>query len=678
MSAAPNFEFNPLDYDTIRVIGNGTYGSVYLAQKHGTQELCALKVIPFKTERPQNLIREIEILKRICHPSLLRLVAFKLPTDADPSTTILTEYMPNGSLFEILEKERVGVAPPEWDATTKTKCILGIAGGVAYLHAQNIMHRDLKSDNILLDANYEVKICDFGLSKIVEGEDAKGNTQRVGTPLYMAPEMFQNAPYNYTIDAYAFSILLYEILTGLCPFSDTTDPMVLGQRVVSGERPVIPDTVAECYRNLMEACWVREPTHRPDFATIVNELRSDSFILPGADRDAVLHYREKVFPPDPGQPTVTYDMLLALQNYFKVRVDNLESFTDVKVSEFGQQRSELERETANMRQQMEEMRNQMMSMAASMKEITEKAMLVETENKAMRRSLESMRSENERLKAELATVKSEEAQMREELEKHSKRLDAHQTDFKNTARHLESLHNNANELMKTTNKTRKQVAKMIRRFSSMEDDDMKKRRMSHEAEDPAQQEETSRMPKRRTYSIPVGMNRAPVIECKYDNLPFDGVFAKLRNISGDDMSQIVVVTGSSASPDVAERVVNVIDPEATEAWASAPHDGGWIMFDFERRKIMLTRYTIKSGMLGQTHLQSWRIDGYDDTDWVTLDEVSNDSMLDGPGAVATYQCKNGVTQFFRYIRLQQTGPSHAGPGYGFSIQGIELFGKVQM
>ena len=680
MSDEANMAFDPHDYESVKVLGTGTYASVFLVQRRDNHQLCALKLLPNKSQqRPQHLAREIEIFKRISHPCLLRLVAYRLPSETIPSAALLTEYMPNGSLFELFEKERQGQSPPQWDATAKTKCVFGMAAGIAHLHSLRIMHRDLKSENILLDENFEIRICDFGLSKILEGEDANGNTQNIGTPLYMAPELFTNEPYGYSIDVYAFSILVYETITGIGPFADITDPMILGQKVVSGDRPIIPETVNDGYRNLLESCWARDARHRPDFPSIIQELRKDEFILPGADRDAVLQYREKVFPPDPGQPQVTYDMLLALQNYFKVRVDNLESFADVKMSEFGQHKSELERETATMREQMAQMQGQMMGMLESMRQMMEQSRLVESENREMKVNLELMRSENERLKAELTRMKTEEAEMKEELQKHSKRLDAHQVDFKNTALHLQSLHDNANALMKRTNKTKKQVAKIVRRFSSMEDDATPKRRMSGFVESETHEDLEPSNKRRRTVSIPVGSRRHAEIECKMNGNPFEGIFSRLRVINGDDdLSDILTITGTSLDDIAAANLPGIVTPGAIDSWWSETSNNGWILFDFGSRKVMLRKYSLQSGQLGRTHLRSWCMEGYDGSQWVTLDEVTDDEKLNGSGAFATYKCKNDVRQYFTSIRLRQTGPSHAGSGYGFSLHCIEFFGMVHM
>ena len=166
-------------------------------------------------------LRESLILHKLNHPSIVKFYGINLHSFDNPMTlspTILTEYCVNGSLKVLLDKKKNNISD--------SNCLLGISDAMRYLHRGGIVHRDLKLENILIDNNYHPKVCDFGLSKCFS-ESLRNSmrlsmTGQVGTPLYMAPELYESDDDNYGpgVDVYAFSILQYEIVTGQEPFSE--------------------------------------------------------------------------------------------------------------------------------------------------------------------------------------------------------------------------------------------------------------------------------------------------------------------------------------------------------------------------------------------------------------------------------------------------------------------------
>ena len=163
-------------YIRIRLIGEGGFGKVYLVHDSKPQQKSERKSFAAKISKifikPDSeamiyLSREVNINASINHPAVLKFIGYS-PVDYDqnPFPVIITEYAENGSLFDLIDKERHSLASfDKWNDTAKLIIIYGIASGMKYLHEHEIIHRDLKPANILLDCYLFPKIADFGLSK---------------------------------------------------------------------------------------------------------------------------------------------------------------------------------------------------------------------------------------------------------------------------------------------------------------------------------------------------------------------------------------------------------------------------------------------------------------------------------------------------------------------------------
>jgi hypothetical protein len=290
---------NPRDYETVKQLGKGASGCVYLV-KSRSGSLYALKQVKIShanLQQQQYLLREIETMALATHPCLLQLLGFSLPASRDGMSAIITDFMPRGSLLDLLEQEKAGRKAADWDLTHKICLLIGLAGGIRYLHGRRIMHRDLKADNVLLTETLEPRIADFGLSKLTLPDDPKAiqMTGKIGTPLYMAPELFDGQDYDFKVDVYAFAVLVYEVLSGKTPFADVPNPMQLAGKVLKGVRPGIPESVPGAWAGLIERCWGQDPAGRPTFEEIVGELMGDEFIVDGCDKEVVIAWRDKVF-----------------------------------------------------------------------------------------------------------------------------------------------------------------------------------------------------------------------------------------------------------------------------------------------------------------------------------------------------------------------------------------------
>ncbi|CAI7814595.1 unnamed protein product [Closterium sp. NIES-53] len=152
---------------------------------------------------------------------------------------------------------------------------LDVAKGMNYLHCCNppIVHRDLKSQNLLVDKNWVVKVCDFGLSKIKHQTYLSSRTA-AGTPEWMAPEVLRNEPTNEKSDVYSFGVVLWELSTMQRPWRGLNAMQVVGAVGFQQRRLDIPASVDPAVSEIIRACWAEKPSERPSFSQIVHELKA--------------------------------------------------------------------------------------------------------------------------------------------------------------------------------------------------------------------------------------------------------------------------------------------------------------------------------------------------------------------------------------------------------------------
>ncbi|KZV51944.1 serine/threonine-protein kinase-like protein-like [Dorcoceras hygrometricum] len=193
------------------LLGKGSHGAVYKAKIHRIKAVAAVK----RTKQTQSCgdstaDAELEILSRIYHPRLVNLLGYAI--DPNQRKLIVVEYMPNGSLYDLLHRS---AKPPGW--VKRTRFALQVARAVQFLHASNppIIHRDIKSSNILIDANFSSRLSDFGLSLRGHVGDVKVKcTPPAGTLGYLDPEYLAPGDLSTKSDVFSFGILMLEIITG--------------------------------------------------------------------------------------------------------------------------------------------------------------------------------------------------------------------------------------------------------------------------------------------------------------------------------------------------------------------------------------------------------------------------------------------------------------------------------
>ncbi|KAL0249047.1 hypothetical protein GEMRC1_004281 [Eukaryota sp. GEM-RC1] len=193
-----------------RVIGTGTFGHVFLAFHKPSSQWCAVKVLNkmhiVSLKQTVHIINERDILARIEHPFIVNLLG---TANSPRDIYIVMEFVNGGELFTYLRRHR------RFPVDTARYYAAQIVLALEHLHSHNIVYRDLKPENLLLDSNGNMKICDFGFAKVVEDR----TFTVCGTPEYLAPEIIQSRGHNKGVDWWALGILIYEMIAGFAPFS---------------------------------------------------------------------------------------------------------------------------------------------------------------------------------------------------------------------------------------------------------------------------------------------------------------------------------------------------------------------------------------------------------------------------------------------------------------------------
>ncbi|KAH0787238.1 TKL family protein kinase [Histomonas meleagridis] len=276
-----SLEYN--DFELHKKIGFGAFAEVFLGYQKSTHKIVAIKKLhsnQFNRKNFEMFKREIKIIASVQHFAILPFVGACIK----PPYCIITEYLSGGCLFERLRKG------PPLDPTKHTIIALGIAAGMAHMHEKGMIHRDLKSLNILLDADDFPKICDFGMSREIAKEGEPPMSGSVGTVQWMAPEVIQCTAYGAKADVYSYGIILWELLTHDLPFQGLKEVQVAMTVINRDSRPIIPQSCPPKLSVLIKLCWDKDPSKRPDFTKIVQAFASGEVFYPGTNHEIVKAY----------------------------------------------------------------------------------------------------------------------------------------------------------------------------------------------------------------------------------------------------------------------------------------------------------------------------------------------------------------------------------------------------
>lgn len=267
------------DFVLGKKIGSGTFGCVYIGTMTGQSHAnVAMMPVAVKVLHVQSLGgRQLETFKRevwtmaiLNHPAILRLIGVTLT----PPFCIVTELLKD-SLYN-----KMRFLSP----TKKSIIMMRVALGLAHLHAARIIHRDLKSSNILLDEDDNPRVCDFGLVGFLKGGI---HTGFVGTTQWMAPELLRSNPfYTEKVDVYSFAVMMWELLTNQQPFTGMTQDQIVMAVIERGARPIIPPNVGPPQLvNFIQTCWSEDPNDRPSFEVIASMLMKPEYHFMGTNEE---------------------------------------------------------------------------------------------------------------------------------------------------------------------------------------------------------------------------------------------------------------------------------------------------------------------------------------------------------------------------------------------------------
>ncbi|CAH9067935.1 unnamed protein product [Cuscuta europaea] len=271
-------------------IAHGTFGTVYRGIYDGQD--VAVKLLDCwedgqRTEAEiaslkKTLIQEVSVWHKLDHPNVTKLIGadmgsrkYTIQTNVGEIVvplnvcSLVVEYLRGGTLKTFLYKNRRNKLPFK----VVVQLALDLAKGLSYLHSKMIVHRDVKTENMLLDGKCTVKVADFGVAR-VQALNPNDMTGVTGTLGYMAPEVLNRKPYDRKCDVYSFGICLWEIYCCEMPCPDLDLSGIESAIGHQNVRPVIPRCCPRSLANVMRRCWDVNPENRPEMDKVVSMLEA--------------------------------------------------------------------------------------------------------------------------------------------------------------------------------------------------------------------------------------------------------------------------------------------------------------------------------------------------------------------------------------------------------------------
>jgi len=214
-------------------------------------------------EKPSNILQEISLMCLLRHAHLLPIFAYGVSeSDEGKRMFSVSPYCSRGSLYHVIHD-----SPGQFDFGRRIKVILQTGAGVRYIHSLGLIHRDLKSLNILVCEDWNIYVADIGATRIA----SQLMTANVGTPIWMAPEVFTSQDYSQKADIYSFGMVLFEVITGKLPFENISS-YELPSLITKGQRPTFPEKIAKPWMKLVTSMWADKPSKRPSIDKVLETV----------------------------------------------------------------------------------------------------------------------------------------------------------------------------------------------------------------------------------------------------------------------------------------------------------------------------------------------------------------------------------------------------------------------
>eukprot|EP01123_Difflugia_compressa_P008716 TRINITY_DN2672_c0_g1_i2.p1 TRINITY_DN2672_c0_g1~~TRINITY_DN2672_c0_g1_i2.p1 ORF type:complete len:316 (+),score=33.01 TRINITY_DN2672_c0_g1_i2:89-949(+) len=257
-----------------------------------------------------SFVKETSLMLNLRHPNVVSLMGIVW----NPRLCIVTEYCCRGDVAGVMLNPKFIVEPEHI-----RKICLDTCRGMTYLHGANVIHRDLKSRNLLIDKNWNIKVADFGLAR--DFDDRPGTMTACGTPTHAAPEVIRRLHYTNKADVYSFGICLWEMCVRQEPYEAIPGFQVIVAVATKKMRPKIPNSLDKQWALLIRRCWTEDPQLRPQFQELVEifeemRLSSPTKKMPYKEEDLKKHNTQE----DESKSDITLDSDLSDDN----------SSTDVK------------------------------------------------------------------------------------------------------------------------------------------------------------------------------------------------------------------------------------------------------------------------------------------------------------------------------------------------------------
>uniref|UniRef100_A0A671UYT0 non-specific serine/threonine protein kinase n=1 Tax=Sparus aurata TaxID=8175 RepID=A0A671UYT0_SPAAU len=264
-------------------IGAGSFGTVFKGKWHGDVAIKILKVTEPTPEQLQAFKNEMQVLRKTRHVNILLFMGYM----TKPNFAIITQWCEGSSLYRHLH-----VTETKFDTMRRIDVARQTAQGMDYLHAKNIIHRDLKSNNIFLHEGWTVKIGDFGLATVKSRWSGSQQVEQPsGSILWMAPEVIRmqdSNPYTFQSDVYGYGVVLFELMSGTLPYSNINNRdqiiFMVGRGYLSPDLSKLYSTSPKSMKRLIIDCLKFKRDERPLFPQILVAIEQVQDLLPKIER----------------------------------------------------------------------------------------------------------------------------------------------------------------------------------------------------------------------------------------------------------------------------------------------------------------------------------------------------------------------------------------------------------